>query len=101
MKPETIAGYAYQIKSPICTGCNKEFIDTIRLEESNAGSYCSNCYGSIVGIEEYERMMKSLSELDKLLFTTPVNELSKQIIEGLTFVDKTYKERLLVKAGKQ
>lgn len=90
-----IAGYRYHMETPVCTGCNKEFIDTITIEGAHEGTYCLNCYGSIEGIQEYEELTKNLNPIDTLLLSTPAKDVPKSIIEKLIFVDKNYKKRLL------
>ena len=90
-----IAGYRYHRETPICSGCKKDFIDTITYEGANEGSYCANCYGSVAGLDEYAEMVKNLSEIDMFLLSTPVDQVPKELIEKLVFVDKNYKKRLL------
>lgn len=93
--PETVAGYSYHNECPKCVGCDQQFLDTIRIEEANAGSYCLTCYGSIVGLDEYKVMHDSLNEMDLLFVSVPAKDIPKDVIRELTFVNKKMKEELL------
>jgi hypothetical protein len=80
---------AYHLENIDCFGCHKQFCLTVRNPENEEDKLCANCFGHIVGLDDYQKVLGELDELSITTWHTPVNELSKDDLKEIQFIQKS------------
>lgn len=72
-----------------CNGCGVEYCILVREDEDNEDTkYCGCCFGHVVGLKEFESVIKEMDLLTQVIWQTPNAELSNEVKRKIVFVDK-------------
>lgn len=72
-----------------CNGCGVEYCILVREDEDNEDTkYCGCCFGHVVGLKDFESVIKQMDLLTQVLWQTPNTELPNKIKSQVEFVDK-------------